>query len=270
MKWVAISMFVAGCGRIGFDITELAGDGPPDDPDNDGVVETEDNCPGLANADQDNEDGDAFGDACDPCPPYVVNDDPDGDGVGGLCDPRPDLSGDRIEHFAGFQRMPADLERAGTWTISGGQIHVTGSLDSLAAATWTNSGAGPEVVSTHVTIDALFGAGNARPIGVVHHFDAQSSEGTLCVFGINPSDLEVYALADNASTGAIALAPTAANVGDSSSFESRRTSTTYSCNAERLASPLQGMNVLPATNRGGLFARSGSASFDWAMVVRSP
>jgi hypothetical protein len=38
----------------------------PTDTDGDGVVDASDNCPGVANADQANNDGDSVGDACDP------------------------------------------------------------------------------------------------------------------------------------------------------------------------------------------------------------
>ena len=44
-----------------------------DDEDHDGVLDSNDNCPGLANSDQSNMDRDSLGDACDP--------DADGDGV---------------------------------------------------------------------------------------------------------------------------------------------------------------------------------------------
>src|SRR5258707_1066700 len=43
-------------------------DGPPGDVDNDGIPDEIDNCPNTKSADQANEDGDKFGDACDPCP----------------------------------------------------------------------------------------------------------------------------------------------------------------------------------------------------------
>lgn len=39
-----------------------------DDSDGDGVEDSKDNCPTVANADQADTDGDGIGDACDPCP----------------------------------------------------------------------------------------------------------------------------------------------------------------------------------------------------------
>ncbi len=79
------------------------------DTDNDDVCDPVDNCPLVANAAQDNADGDSFGDACDTCPvdagndidgdtlcadvdncPLVANldqSDVDLDGIGDVCDP---------------------------------------------------------------------------------------------------------------------------------------------------------------------------------------
>lgn len=45
------------------------------DPDGDGVVSKNDNCPGIANPSQVDSDGDGYGDACDPgvtLPPSVT------------------------------------------------------------------------------------------------------------------------------------------------------------------------------------------------------
>jgi beta propeller repeat protein len=55
---------------------------PPEveDTDGDGVLDPDDNCPSVANANQENADSDSYGDACDPCPVNVENDQ-DGDGV---------------------------------------------------------------------------------------------------------------------------------------------------------------------------------------------
>jgi hypothetical protein len=50
-----------------------------------------DNCPAVANVDQSNEDADALGDACDPCPADPGND-PDGDGLCSTVDNCPSVS----------------------------------------------------------------------------------------------------------------------------------------------------------------------------------
>ena len=60
---------------------------PPDvvDSDNDGVADEDDNCPGVANPNQEDFDGDGFGDVCDVCMNDPAND-ADGDGVCGEVD----------------------------------------------------------------------------------------------------------------------------------------------------------------------------------------
>ena len=68
---------------------------PKDDDDNDLTVNSADNCPFIANENQENSDSDSFGDVCDNCP----NDnnenqiDSDGDGIGDACD---DSDGDGV------------------------------------------------------------------------------------------------------------------------------------------------------------------------------
>lgn len=78
-------------------------DAPPGDADGDGIVDNDDNCASLTNADQHDEDTDTIGDVCDPCPhlsgPAV---DGDGDGVGDACDPQPTLAKQRIAFFDPF------------------------------------------------------------------------------------------------------------------------------------------------------------------------
>lgn len=62
------------------------------DRDEDGVVDSKDNCPDTPNTDQTDSDGDGRGDACDNCPNQANANqaDRDGDGVGDVCDNCPD------------------------------------------------------------------------------------------------------------------------------------------------------------------------------------
>jgi hypothetical protein len=272
-RCLAVAIGVIGCGHINFD--PLGGDGTPLDTDHDGVPDDVDNCPGVANPDQDNEDGDALGDLCDPCPPIADAMDPgadrDGDGVGDACDPHPDTPGDRLALFEGFNRAPTTLTLVGAWTFANGRATVTGSLNELTAAT-TVSATPSETVSTRVTIGEMFGSDVARPIGVVHEFNKPTLDGIMCVFGLDPSNAQVYALASNATTGVLLPSvPTIASVGTSSTFSSLREANDYACSAQRLTTPLKASsNVTSNPNRVGLFSRSASASFDWLMVVTSP
>jgi len=58
------------------------------DPDGDGVVDAEDNCPSTYNPGQENNDTDSFGDACDNCPidDNEGQENNDGDAYGDVCD----------------------------------------------------------------------------------------------------------------------------------------------------------------------------------------
>ncbi len=63
--------------------------GTPDtDTDADGIADCIDNCPDIANLNQDDRDGDGKGDLCDNCPndPNADQTDTDGDGIGDACD----------------------------------------------------------------------------------------------------------------------------------------------------------------------------------------
>lgn len=73
---------------------------PQADDDQDGVVNSEDNCPTLANPGQEDFDNDGIGDACDNCPtvPHPSQADSDGDGWGDACDNCPQVaSADQVD-----------------------------------------------------------------------------------------------------------------------------------------------------------------------------
>lgn len=113
MRPVAFIALCGACTQV-FDISQTAPlpDAPPAvDTDGDGVSDAGDNCPALAN-DQNDEDDDGVGDLCDNCP-LVRNPTQqstgDLDQVGDACDPRPDITGDCLVVFDSFS-APEDFD----------------------------------------------------------------------------------------------------------------------------------------------------------------
>ncbi len=113
-----------------------AGDTPDASPlvdtDGDGLVDSQDNCVEIQNADQRDHEADGLGDVCDPCPHLPgSNADADADGIGDACDPRPGIE-DRFVAFYGF--YPGDTlagwTQAGTWSISAEGYLQPGGLQS--------------------------------------------------------------------------------------------------------------------------------------------
>ncbi len=109
--------------------TDADAGGAPDQ-DEDGVPDVVDNCPQVANPQQENQDTDTAGDACDNCPQHTNpgQGDQDGDGVGDACDNCPqtpnadqqnsdsDLWGDACDnctHVYNPGRADADLDGVG-------------------------------------------------------------------------------------------------------------------------------------------------------------
>ena len=64
---------------------------PETDSDDDGIPDSQDNCPNVCNNRQLDTDRDGFGDACDNCPTNCNTQqlDADGDGIGDVCDADP-------------------------------------------------------------------------------------------------------------------------------------------------------------------------------------
>ncbi|MCK4340243.1 MAG: thrombospondin type 3 repeat-containing protein [Phycisphaerae bacterium] len=81
---------------VSVETVEIVVSPPFYDADQDGIQDSDDNCPFIFNPNQDNSDGDTLGDVCDNCP----NDDNenqsdlDGDGLGDACDD--DIDGDGV------------------------------------------------------------------------------------------------------------------------------------------------------------------------------
>ena len=250
------------------------GDGGDVDTDGDGIPDSMDNCRFVANPDQANEDGDRFGDVCDPCPPYYDSDptvDSDGDGVSDACDPRPTISGDRIFLFEGFHSgIPAGWQVTGTWTGSGDALVVNNTSATVASLSTSAPTSGHETISTSVTLVA---AADASQVATVDDDHLASDTATICrvIYSNTTPELQ---LADNNVTGGLArTVPYSSQIGSTYIVTERRDLQTFDCAVARVgdpdtdtgsgssvidnASPQIGLHVFDMT----------TATFQWVMVV---
>ncbi len=152
----------------------------PTDRDGDGIPDTSDNCPDVANPDQGDEDGDKIGDACDPCPISSATADSDGDGVPDACDPNPTVAGDSLSMFEGFHNgLPAGWQILGTVSAAGDDLQIE------AAAT-EDGGLMPAItppangmIAMHVIVDQMHGTHDSG-IGATINFDPTAIQGVTC------------------------------------------------------------------------------------------
>jgi hypothetical protein len=136
----------------------------------------------------DNYDGDAFGDACDPCPPIANNApvDSDGDGVSDDCDPDPLSPGDSIIRFDAFRNGLAGWTADGTWTLAPDGV----SVDLAAGAHATL--AMPAPTGSRTSVIAAFTPSDLRNLpsyagmGVIAEHDHGSDAAIACQLLLTP------------------------------------------------------------------------------------
>ena len=170
-SWLVALALIAGCsfqpagaveidaGDDEDDANNTVPDGGDGDLDDDGVPDTSDNCPRIANpAPQRDHDGDGAGDPCDPCPHRPLSDgsgDADGDGVGDPCDPRPGMR-DRIALFDGFYEMSDGWTFVGTWEHdAAGFMRYPFVASAAAFAVYPRAFDPPYQVESAVVVEAL-------------------------------------------------------------------------------------------------------------------
>jgi hypothetical protein len=160
---LVVTLFLlAGCYRpadASLDAVGLIDGG--DDVDLDGVKNTIDNCPQVANPNQHDMDRDKIGDSCDPCPVDVRTQDTDGDGVADGCDHEPN-NANRIVWFQPFDgsTLPSgwSIQGAATTGFGGGGLSILATTPTYLLA--------PAVAASPGRLIAVFSS-LAEPIASV-------------------------------------------------------------------------------------------------------
>jgi hypothetical protein len=245
------------------------------DADGDGVDDAIDNCLGMNNPEQYNEDGDAKGDMCDPCPigPSVQDDlDHDGDGVGNACDPFDDtVNHDRIlvfEAFNGAVSASATRFGDGADTFNNGTIKVSpGNMFSGYA--WMVPDTAQVMVATRVSIG---GSGSGQYyVGTVDRVDPTSgSSGGACANRFDPAlGIRDFAFV-NTTDGS---APSSGRVSDSDFLENapytireQRVNGTERCNRDDVSGTGFG-SIASGASYTGIGTNGRPATFDYVLIV---
>ncbi len=245
------------------------------DSDGDGIDDAIDNCLGIKNADQGDEDGDLKGDVCDPCPigPSAQDDlDHDGDGVGNACDPTDDtVNHDRIFMFEAFNDIPgagATHFGDGNDSVNQGAIHIApGNL--FTGYAWDMPDAAQVTITTRMTISN--GGVNMYYAGTVDRIDPTSGgSGGACA---NKYDATVGVRAfgyvnviDGSSPGNGTVANSEFLEGAPYTIKEQRVNGAERCAREGLSATVFGP-LQSGASFIGIGASRAPATFEYVMVV---
>ena len=242
----------------------------PRDSDGDGVLDSEDNCPSIANADQADEDGDHVGDACDPCPPFADTTDSDQDGVPDACDPNPTVAGDSIVTFAGFNAKPAGWTSTGAVTFSGGKAVMAGSETTAATLVLASNAATHSAIVASFTLTDITATGlNLGAVGVIDQQQPGTDNSVTCqlseLSGGGQTTLRIF---DTAMGTAVNVAPHQFPTGETMVLELQRDGTNYKCSSTDPLLEIDGADQLASANHNvGLRVKGAAARFAWVMVL---
>ena len=262
----------------------MALDATADDVDGDGVKNTVDNCPTVANSGQFDEDGDTRGDECDPCPQLAAaadDLDDDGDKIGNGCDPRPAMAGDVLAYWNGFHvasaTLPAGLTMihgsADRWSVVSGHLVFDRSSDDWGMPA-VDVGSRVHTTDSTFEITATFTTATASAAGVAADIAANDTDLFECQARTDIQQREMWRRNPAAIDGWSALDSSVANTpNDTYRITLHRTLTDLPCTTTRLGQvsiELASSADSAGNTRAGLFARNVNVRFRYLAVYTSP
>jgi hypothetical protein len=273
MRLVAASVLVGllGCGG---DDASVPDGGGPNDRDGDGVSDAADNCADASNANQANEDADALGDRCDPCPVIAETEpgsgDTDGDGVGNLCDPNPTTAGDALALFEGFfAGVPSGWTTTGTWLPVNAGLVNTGKSSLVLP----NASTGSETLTVQGLVTSAPSDPNmATGIALGDPFDETAKAGIDCELKLGGSPLAGFLsiVSWNSTPTDVVNQDFAFEVGVAYRFSLTRKANQYTCHVVTPDATVTGMSASPTSSTAMDVFMSGDGRVDWVMIVTSP
>jgi hypothetical protein len=244
------------------------------DQDGDGILDTDDNCPDVANATQVDEDGDAIGDVCDPCPPFANNEDADGDGVGDACDPNPAVAGDKIVAFEGFRdALSGSWTVMGTFTMADGEGVLSATDDSTSLVTRPSPATARVEARAAFVVDSITASGlNLGSVNVVERMQPNTDKAIACqVVGLAGGAQEYLRIFDTSSSMGVASASYPIELGAAKELRFARNGSSYACHVASPPASVSGTATFaPPSPRIGLRVRGAVARWRWVMLVTSP
>lgn len=245
-----------------------------DDGDDDGVLDSLDNCPDVANANQADEDADEVGDVCDPCPPFADNTDGDADGVGDACDPRPATPGDKLVAFEGFTApMSAAWSSTGAVMAKSGEGVLIAGDNASALLSMPSPAAARVEIRAGFVIDVITASGlNLGSVNLVDRLQPNTDKAIACqLSGLANGTQEELRIFNGSTLVPIQSAPRAFATATPLELRLRRTGTSYACRVTSPALEVTGSAAFsPSSPRIGLRVRGAAARFRWVMIVTSP